>query len=235
MRRIAVLLTALFALPLLSAPTRLPQSVIPTHYAIRIAPDLANETFSGSETIDVNVDRAVDSISLHSVELSLKDVMVDQKFETASESTASSGITGMTATVSADPENETVTLKLPQPMRVGPASIRIAFDGKLTKQLRGLYLSTTAKRKYAVTQFEATSARRAFPSFDEPAMKATFDITLVVDNGDTAISNGPIVADTPESNGKHAIKFGTTKKISTYLVAMLVGDFQCISGSADDV
>ena len=79
------------------------------------------------------------------------------------------------------------------------------------------------------------SARHAFPSFDEPAMKATFDITLTVDSGDTAISNGAIVSDTPAGAGKHAIKFATSKKMSTYLVAMLVGDFQCISGSADDV
>ena len=61
----------------------------------------------------------------------------------------------------------------------GAASIHIAFDGTLKQQLRGFYLSTTPRRKYAVTQFEATDARRAFPCFDEPAMKATFDITIV--------------------------------------------------------
>src|SRR5207248_8864745 len=67
------------------------------------------------------------------------------------------------------------------------------------------------------------------------AMKSTFDITLVVDNGDTAISNGAIASDTPAGAGKHAVRFRTTQKMSTYLVAMLVGDFQCVSGGVDDV
>src|SRR5207248_7803913 len=72
-----------------------------------------------------------------------------------------------------------------------------------------------------------------FPSFDEPAMKATFDITLIVDNGDTAISNAPIASDTPAGEGKHRIQFATTQRMSTYLVAMLVGDFQCVQGAVD--
>src|SRR6202000_968205 len=76
-------------------------------------------------------------------------------------------------------------------------------------------------------------ARRAFPSFDEPALKATFDVTLIVDKGDTAISNGRIVTDTPGPGaGKHTLKFSTTPKMSTYLVAMTVGDFQCNEGEA---
>jgi aminopeptidase N len=144
--------------------------------------------------------------------------------------TISSGSKELPATVTTDAANETITLKVAETIAPGRIAIHIGFDGKLLPQLRGLYLSKTAKRKYAVTQFEATSARRAFPCFDEPAMKATYDITLVIDRGDTAISNGEIVSDTPSSSGKHAIKFATTKKMSTYLVAMLVGDFECIKG-----
>jgi aminopeptidase N/puromycin-sensitive aminopeptidase len=102
--------------------------------------------------------------------------------------------------------------------------------------LRGFYLSKTATRNYAVTQFESTDARRAYPCFDEPAFKATFDITLIVDNGDTAISNAPIASDTPgPAAGKHTIQFERTVKMSTYLAAFLVGDFQCSSGEADGV
>ena len=87
-----------------------------------------------------------------------------------------------------------------------------------------------------MTQFEATDARRAFPSFDEPALKATFDVTLVVDAGDTAISNTKMVSDKPGPvAGKHALVFGTTPKMSTYLVAWLVGDFACSEGKADGV
>jgi aminopeptidase N len=81
---------------------------------------------------------------------------------------------------------------------------------------------------------EATDARRAFPSFDEPAFKASFDISLMIDRADTAISNGRIVSDTPGPEpGRHTIVFSRTPKMSTYLVAMIVGDFVCRAGSSD--
>lgn len=73
-----------------------------------------------------------------------------------------------------------------------------------------------------VTQFEATDARRAFPSFDEPAMKATFDIALTIDDGDIAIGNAPVASDTPgPGDSKHTVRFATTPKMSTCLVAFL--------------
>jgi aminopeptidase N len=217
MRRLLSLLLPLLALPL-TAATRLPTNVAPSHYDITITPDLATEKFSGSVAIDVDVKAATDTITLHSVELDLHDALVSDQ----------------PATVTYDVPNDIAILKLAQPLAVGPAHVVIKFDGKIAQGLRGLYLSRTPKRKYAVTQFEAMSARRAFPCFDEPALKATFDITLVVDKGDTAISNGAIVSDTPAGE-KHALKFAQTKKLPTYLIAMLVGDFECIKGSANDV
>ena len=102
-------------------------------------------------------------------------------------------------------------------------------------ELRGFYLSKTARRSYAVTQFEPTDARRAFPSWDEPAFKATYDLSLTVDAGDTVIANTPVLTDEKISDAKHTMTFGTTPKMSTYLVAFQVGDFKCISGSADEV
>ena len=115
----------------------------------------------------------------------------------------------------------------------GAATIRITYTGILNDKLRGFYLSKANGRKYAVSQMEATDARRAFPSFDEPANKATFDIALMVDAADTAISNGKQVSDTPGPEpGKHTITFAPTPKMSTYLVALLVGDFVCRAGAA---
>jgi aminopeptidase N len=211
----------LATLPLTAA--RLPVSVIPDRYAITITPDLAAEKFSGQETIDVDIKEPIDTITLHSVDLELHDVVV------------ASGSKLLNPTVTMDAPNEMASLKFSQTVPPGKASIRISFNGSLGAQLRGLYLSKTPARKYAVTQFESIDARRAFPCFDEPAMKATFDITLVVDDGDTAISNGPIASDTPAGPGKHAVHFRTTLKMSTYLVAMLIGDFQCVTGGVDDI
>jgi aminopeptidase N/puromycin-sensitive aminopeptidase len=222
MRRLFAAVIFLTALPLAAA--RLPKSVIPDHYAISITPDLAAKKFSGQETIDVDIKEPVDTITLSSVGLEMHDVVV------------ASGSKLLTPTaITFDEPNEMASLKFGQTLAPGKASVRISFSGALSEQLRGLYLSKTPRRNYAVTQFESTDARRAFPSFDEPAMKATFDITLVVDDGDTAISNGAIASDTPAGPGKHAIRFRTTTKLSTYLVAMLVGDFQCVTGGVDDI
>jgi aminopeptidase N len=223
MRRspVAVALFILLAIP--AAAARLPKSVVPSHYALTFDVDLANEIFRGEETIDVEVKDPVDAITLHAVEMELSDVRINAGGRT------------LTPTISFDDANQTVTFKLGETLPPGKAAIHARFAAKLNQKLRGLYLSRTPKRKYAVTQFEATDARRAFPSFDEPAFKATYDITLIVDAGDSAISNEAIVSDTPAGNGKHAIRFARTQKMSTYLVALLVGDFKCLAGGADGV
>jgi aminopeptidase N len=218
MRRAFLLVLLSIALPLAAA--RLPRGVIPNHYTIRIEPDLKAETFRGDVTIDLDVHEPASSIVLYSTGLQLSSI------------TAGSA-RGTVAGV--DAPNETVTIALDRPLPQGAASLHIAFSGALSKQLRGLYLSHSETRKYAVTQFEATDARRAFPCFDEPDLKATFDITLVVDDGDTAISNSPIASDTRTDGGRHAVRFATTPRLSTYLVAMLVGDFRCSEGSADGI
>jgi aminopeptidase N len=217
MRRIV--LAVAFLLSAIPAFARLPKSVVPSRYSLAITPDLANEVFMGEETIDVNVKEPVDAIVLNAVDLELRDVTVN----------------GQPATVSVDAAAQTVTLKLDAPLPLGKATIRDRFFGKLSQKLRGLYVSRTPKRKYAVTQFESTDARRAFPCFDEPAFKAVFDITLIIDEGDIAISNSPIAMASLAPNGRQAFRFAPTKKMSTYLVVMLVGDFRCIQGGADGI
>jgi aminopeptidase N/puromycin-sensitive aminopeptidase len=102
--------------------------------------------------------------------------------------------------------------------------------------MRGFYIGKDDQgRKYAATQFEATDARRAFPSFDEPNYKATFDIAAVADNGQVAISNQKVVSDTPGPGDRHTVRFSTTAKMSPYLAALVVGNFEYIEGEADGI
>jgi aminopeptidase N len=203
---------------------RLPNTVLPQHYSLTLTPDLKAATFIGSETIDVSLAEPTSSITLNQHDLTFKSVKI------------SAGGSEQTASVSLDAEKQQATFTVPNQLPAGKATLKIEYAGILNNALRGFYLSKTAKRNYAVTQFESTDARRAFPSFDEPAFKAAFDVTLVVDKGDTAISNGPIVSDKPgPAADEHTIKFLTTPKMSTYLVAFLVGDFKCSSGQQDGV
>jgi aminopeptidase N len=215
------------ALLLASSPVlaqRLPVDVAPEHYDIAVTPNLQSATFTGSERITVTLKRPATAIVLNAAEITFDTV------------TVSDGGRKQRAQVALAPAKDQATFTVPRPIPAGPAEIEISYRGILNDQLRGLYLSQADKRRYAVTQLEATDARSMFPSFDEPAFKATFALTATIDNGDHAISNGAVVSDTPGPGaGKHTVKFETTPKMSTYLVALAVGDFECESGSADGI
>ncbi|HUY82080.1 MAG TPA: M1 family metallopeptidase [Acidobacteriaceae bacterium] len=203
---------------------RLPQTVTPEHYQLKLTPNLKTATFIGSETIDVVLKQPQDAITLNAAQITFKSVTADLKGQT------------LKVTVTEDAQKQQATFHFDKTLPAGPLTLSVEYTGILNGQLRGFYLSKTKRRNYAVTQFEPTDARRAFPSFDEPAFKATYSVSLVVNKGDTAISNTNIISDTPGPiPGKHTIRFATTPKMSTYLVAFLVGDFQCTSGASDGV
>jgi aminopeptidase N len=201
---------------------RLPATIIPSHYKLLLDPDIGQQKFTGEETITVQVQQATSEIVLNSLGL---DISLAEA--TAADKT-------VPARVTYDEPNETARLSLAQPLPAGAASLHLKFSGKLTAGLRGLYLSKSRRRQYAVTQFEGTYARMMFPGFDEPAFKATFDLSVIADKGDTAISNGRIVKDEPlPGSTRHKVTFSTSPRMSTYLVALAIGDWQCLERTVD--
>jgi aminopeptidase N/puromycin-sensitive aminopeptidase len=221
---VVALIAFLLSSGLPAAAQRLASTVRPEHYTLALTPDLKTATFSGVETIDIVLDEPATAITLNAIEIAFQSVTIAAAGQEQS------------ATVTLDEQKQQATFTFPGKIPAGKATLHIRFTGILNNELRGFYLSKTAKRNYAVTQFESTDARRAFPCFDEPAFKATYDVSLTVDAADTAISNSAIDTDTPgPAAGKHTLKFFTTPKLSTYLVAFLVGDFQCTSGAQDGV
>jgi len=212
------------ALAIATPAQRLPAVAIPEHYQLHLAPDFETGTFTGEVTIAVRLTHPTAAITLNAAEMQFMGA------------TISSGGAPQTARADFDQRRETATLTVPTPIPAGPATIAIRYSARLNDQLRGFYLSHGNGRDYAVTQLEATDARRAFPSFDEPAMKATFDVSTTIDARDTAISNGRVLSDTPGPGaGKHTLKFSTTPKMSPYLVALAVGDWECVKGAADGI
>ncbi|MCB1257199.1 MAG: M1 family metallopeptidase [Microthrixaceae bacterium] len=199
-------------------PFRLPTNVVPRHYQLEIRPDLAAATFDGEVEITVEVTEATDRIVLNALDLDLRDV-------------AANG-TGATD-LKWDTETERVTVVLPAPLPVGKASLTMAFSGVLNDKLMGFYRSTfelpdpetgePQQHSIAVTQFESTHARAAFPCFDEPSLKATFKISLVIDENLFAVSNGAELSRTPAGPGLARVDFAETMVMSTYLVAFVVG------------
>ncbi|HZU29468.1 MAG TPA: M1 family metallopeptidase [Candidatus Angelobacter sp.] len=203
---------------------RLPKTVVPSHYQLFLDPDIGAQKFSGEETITVQVGQSTSEITLNSLglEISLAEATVAGR--------------AFPAQVTYDQPSEMVKLAFAQPIPVGAATLHLKYSGKLTAGLRGLYLSKSNKRQYAVTQFEGTYARMMFPGFDEPGFKATFDLSVTADKGDTAISNGRIIKDEPLSGSeRHKITFSTSPKMSTYLVALAIGDWQCLERAVDGI
>jgi aminopeptidase N len=207
-----------------AAAQRLSGTVVPEHYTLSFEPDLAKETFRGRESIRVTITEPATSITLHAAAITFGEV------------TITSGGRTQTAKVTTDAKKETATFTVPERLGEGQATIQISYNGVLNDQLRGFYISKANGRKYAVSQLEATDARRAFPAFDEPIYKATYDISMTVATGDTAISNGKVTSDTPGPQpGTHTLTFARTPRMSSYLVALLVGDFACREGASEGV
>ena len=201
---------------------RLPSTIVPSHYKLFLDPSIAAQKFSGEETISVRLAQPAAEITLNSLDLVITLAEVN------------SGGSTQQAKITYDKPQETVKLSFANPVAAGNAEIHLKYSGKLTEGLRGFYLSRSPRRLYAVTQFEGTYARMMFPSFDEPSFKATFDLSVMADKGDTAISNGRIVSDEPTGD-RHKITFSTSPRMSTYLVALAVGDWQCLERTVEGI
>ena len=207
-------------------PHRLPRSVVPVRYDLALTPDLENAVFSGQETILVDIVEATDEFVLNAHEIEIQ------------EATLSRGGEEISAEVEIDAEKQRARLRFSRSLEPGQAELKLTFTGVLNDQLVGFYKSTFTdtegqEQAIATTQFEATDARRAFPCWDEPDLKAVFGITLIVPGDLLAISNGPEVARETRADGDVAVRFADTMKMSTYLVAFSVGPFEATK--AEDV
>jgi puromycin-sensitive aminopeptidase len=208
---------------------RLSTAIRPVHYDIIFTPDLEQFTFAGEESIDLELDAAVDSITLNAAELEIGEV----------QAVLADGAIVKVKESSHDDDLETVTFVFGGELQAGTATLQLRFTGTLNDQLRGFYRSRytgeDGKDHYlASTQFEATDARRAFPCWDDPAVKATFQITLVAPSDLSAISNMPIESETPLDDGTRVVQFKPSPRMSTYLVALIVGDMACVEAVADN-
>ena len=196
---------------------RLPRVVVPTRYDLVIEPDLEAATFEGNIEVAVEVHERVGEIVVNALELEID----------GSSLRGHDGHQIQVSGIALDEELQRATLTLESPAEPGPWTLVMTFRGALNDQLHGFYRSTytddDGTHTIATTQFEAADARRAFPCWDEPDLKAVFGITLVVPEGVVALSNGPEVAREPAGDGRVRVRFADTMSMSTYLVAFVVG------------
>lgn len=108
----------------------------------------------------------------------------------------------------------------------GEAILHLDFRGRLRGDLRGLYAARAGERRYAFTQLEAADARRFFPCFDEPDKKACFRISVTTAKSHTVLSNNPVEKVEPHPGGRKTVHFERTPRLSTYLLALAVGELE---------
>lgn len=198
---------------------RLSKTIHPLHYKLHIAPNLKDATFRGSLEIKCEAAEAFSSIRINAIELIIETATITDPSGTYN------------ANITYDTENEMANLDLEQELPSGAFAIAMNFTGILNDRLAGFYKSTYRNDEdqiveIATTQFEATDARRAFPCFDEPEMKAIFEISLEVEPEHIAISNGAEVSSVMLASGKKLVNFEPTIPISSYLVAFVVGPLE---------
>ncbi|MEM3554533.1 MAG: M1 family metallopeptidase [Candidatus Micrarchaeaceae archaeon] len=195
--------------------------IIPMNYSISIEPDREGFSFKGNVSIEANAVKKTRRISLDAKELELFSAHV-----------ASHGKEQI-AKILVSKKDETATLLLRRPV-YGPIRISIDYRGTHNSKMYGFYRSeyyANGKKKYILTtQFEPTDARAAFPCFDRPDLKATFDVSITIKKNLSAISNMPIKREDYKGD-KKTVRFYRTPKMSTYLLYMGVGEFKFLQGT----
>ncbi|MBF8249400.1 MAG: puromycin-sensitive aminopeptidase-like isoform, partial [Candidatus Levybacteria bacterium] len=203
----------------LKTSVRLSEHVIPKRYLITLFPNLSEFNFGGDEEITLELTKPANEITLHAIELEITSAEIKigtKKFKSEK--------------ITYDEKSETVAISFDKIISKGESKLKLTFTGILNDQMRGFYRSKYKHegrdQHMAVTQFESTDARRAFPSFDEPAKKAIFDVRLIIPEDHVAISNTIETEIAEHSPGYKIVTFEPTPKMSTYLVAFIVGRFE---------
>jgi aminopeptidase N len=203
-------------------PGKLPKNVVPEAYRIAITPDLQTLKLTGSETVDVTFRAATNTVVLNQAGLTLQRATLED---------------GAAAKISADETQQTATLVFPKTVSAGKHTLSIVYDGKLPSTPAGIYYDdyktpSGAAKRMLVTQFEVADARRMFPGWDEPAFKATFQLTATLPKDFVAVSNMPVAHATDAGPALKRFEFQTSPRMSTYLLALVAGDMAALHGAA---
>ena len=201
---------------------RLPSSLSPVLYRVSLDTDLNMFRVDGVVSVDISVIQSTDLVIFHTKDMTLNSVSLTSE--------------GRQLDIKRQffyTDNDFYVVQLSNKLSAGNSlQLNVSFNYTLREDLVGYYkssysLGNNEMHYLATTQFEPTDARRAFPCFDEPGMKANFSIELTHSSDYHAVSNMPIRQVTVKDNNKLTTSFNTSYKMSTYLVAFVVSDFNC--------
>ena len=198
---------------------RLPKSTYPNKYEIELDVDLDNFSYTGAQKVDLNVVEATNNIVLNSVGIEVTKA----KIQTTKQD--------IPLKVNYIEEDEKIVFESQETLSEGVYELYLEFNSEITNDLKGFYkssyMSEDGEKKWiATTQFEPTAARSAFPCWDEPEYKAIFSMTIITDEKYLRVSNEMVVEEEKVENNKLRTKFADSMKMSSYLVAFVIGDLE---------
>ena len=198
---------------------RLPKSTYPNRYEIELDVDLDNFSYTGAQKVDLNVVEATNNIVLNSVGIEVTKA----KIQTTKQD--------IPLEVNYIEEDEKIVFESQETLSEGVYELYLEFNSEITNDLKGFYkssyMSEDGEKKWiATTQFEPTAARSAFPCWDEPEYKAIFSMTIITDEKYLRVSNEMVVEEEKVENNKLRTKFADSMKMSSYLVAFVIGDLE---------
>lgn len=226
------------AVPPPRADGRLPEDVGPSSVRWTLEVDPEGKRFRGEVRIAVEVARETRAIVLHGSGLAIDGAEVssgDRLF------TAKASFRRAAGAEAEDSPAEELVLEVPEPLSVGAAEVRIAYQAPLGEKLRGLYRTVRDGRSYLVTQLEPADARRVLPCFDDPRYKVPFELSVIAPRGQRVFSNGAVLrerdaGEDPETGvARVRHDFEVTKPLPTYLLALAVGPFDVLEGPREPV
>jgi aminopeptidase N len=211
-----------------STPGKLPKDVLPVQYAAHIVPDIAANTFRGNETVEIDVARPTSSIMLNADKLDIDGATLSGK-----------GLDRVALSPRYDREQQTVTFALARPLKPGRYRLAMQFSGLINREARGMfymnYKANGADRRMIATTMEPTDARRLLPSWDEPAFRAKFRLSIDVPANFIAYSNMPVERRQMLPGGKERYAFALSPKMPSYLVSLAAGELERVSARQDGV
>src|SRR5215510_1794951 len=213
------------AFSLETTPGKLPKTVVPIHYSLDLQPNLSALTVRGSAIIDIDVREPTDRLVLNAVDLTFAGTTLDD-------------ITSATSTT-VDENQQTVTFTFPHAIAIGRHYLRIGYTAPINKNGRGIYSidyqDFDGRKQLIASHAEPADARRIFPGWDEPAFKATFELTMTVPQHFLAVSNTPVAREEVLRGDRKRVTFERTPRMSSYLFLLAAGELERLTDEADGV
>ncbi|GAB3392688.1 M1 family metallopeptidase [Massilia agri] len=211
-----------------TTPGKLPKDVIPLQYSAHIMPDVAGNSFRGTQTVEIEVLKTTSLIMLNADNLEIDAASLSGK-----------EIGKLALKPILDRGQQTLRFELARPLAPGKYALDLTFKGQINREGRGLfyvnYKADGAEKKLIATTMAPTDARRMLPTWDEPSFRARFKLTVDVPSNFKTYSTTPIEKQEPLSKGMQRVTFGNTPKMPSYLVVLVAGEMERVAAKQDGV